>query len=233
MYVVGPCCFLIPALRPGRLQRPVPNPGAISLKLIYSPTSPFVRKCMVVAAELGLTDRLEKVSGTANPVNRDASIVAVNPLGQVPTLITDDGHAIHDSRVICEYLNALGNGSFFPASGNARWEALTNQSMADGMLDAALLGRYEMGLRPEEYRWADWVSGQVDKINKGLDMFEKSIGQIGDRLDIGTVTLGCTLGYLDFRYPDLGWREGHPALARWYETFSQRPSMQESAPPQG
>ena len=199
------------------------------MKIFYSPASPFVRKCMVIAHELGLAERIEKLPSAAGPVARDQTIIPSNPLGQVPTFITDDGQALFDSRVVCEYLNDLGGGSLFPA-GKTRWQVLTEQSMADGMLGAALLARYEAVLRPEALRWNDWVQGQLGKVRDGLALIEKNAAALDGRLDIGTITIGCALGYLDFRFPDLDWRPAHPATAAWYETFSQRPSMQATKP---
>jgi glutathione S-transferase len=184
---------------------------------------------MVIAHELGLADRIEKLPSAAGPVARDQTIIPSNPLGQVPTFITDEGQALFDSRVVCEYLNDLGGGSFFPA-GKARWPVLTEQAMADGMLGAALLARYETVLRPEALRWDGWVGGQLGKVRDGLALIEKNAAGLAGRLDIGTVTIGCALGYLDFRFPDLDWRASHPATAAWYEDFSQRPSMQATKP---
>lgn len=200
------------------------------MKMYYSPSSPFVRKCMFIAHHLGLADRIEKLPSSAHPVNRDKSIVPSNPLGQVPTLVTDDGMILFDSRVICEYLDRLGGGSFFPQAETARWKALTEQSLADGMLDAALLCRYEGAVRPEALRWSDWTAGQMDKIEVGLTHFEKSTQVNQQRLDIGTVTLGCALGYLDLRFADIGWRDRHLNLAAWYETFSALPEMRATNP---
>ena len=200
------------------------------MKMYYSPASPFVRKCMFIAHHLGLADRIEKLPSAAHPVTRDQSILPANPLGQVPTLSTDDGQVLFDSRVICEYLDQVGKGSFFPASGAARWKALTEQSLADGILDAALLSRYEGAVRPETLRWSDWTAGQMDKVAVGLSHFEKSIDAMAQRIDIGTVTLGCALGYLDFRFPDIGWRGKNPNLAAWFEKFSALPAMQATKP---
>lgn len=199
------------------------------MKIFYSPASPFVRKCMVIAHELGLADRIEKLPSAAGPVARDQTIIPANPLGQVPTFITDDGQILFDSPVVCEYLNDLGGGPFFPA-GKTRWQVLTEQSMGDGMLGAALLARYETALRPEALRWDGWVEGQLGKVRDGLALIEKNAAGLEGRLDIGTITIGCALGYLDFRFPSLDWRASHPATAAWYETFSQRPSMQATKP---
>ncbi|CZZ86804.1 glutathione S-transferase [Bordetella ansorpii] len=201
------------------------------MKLFYSPTSPYVRKCVVLALELGLDGRIERLPAAANPINRDQSIVPVNPLGKVPTLVTDDGLALFDSRVICEYLDALGGGKMFPA-GQDRWVALANQALGDGLLDAALLVRYEVGPRPEALRWEDWKRGQNEKITSCLERLEQLAGGFGDKLDIGTITLGCALGYLDFRFAGLDWRGQYPSAAKWFASFNARSSMQQTLPPQ-
>jgi glutathione S-transferase len=195
------------------------------MKIYFSPFSPYVRKCLVVAQEVGLGDRIERLAASAHPVQRDQTIIASNPLGKVPTLLTDEGVALYDSRVISEYLNDLGRGSLFPPPGAARWEALTNQSLADGILDAALLARYEVTVRPQALNWADWVNGQLDKIVTSFDALEKKAGGFDDRVDIGTISLGCALWYLDLRFADMGWRARYPKVAAWYERIGQRPSM--------
>jgi len=200
------------------------------MKLFHSQTSPYVRKCMFIAHHLGLVDRIEKLPSAANPIDRDQTIIPSNPLGKVPTMITDDGAVLFDSRVICEYLDQVGKGSFFPAAGTERWRVLTDQALADGILDAALLTRYEGTMRPEALRWSDWTAGQMDKINVGLAHIEKRFDASTDRIDIGTVTLGCALGYLDFRFGDLGWRSRCPKLAKWYEKFSKLPAMEATKP---
>jgi glutathione S-transferase len=200
----------------------------MSMKLFFSPTSPYVRKVLVTAQEVGLGGRLELLDAAANPVNRDARIVAHNPLGKVPTLVTDDGLALYDSRVICEYLNAQGQGSLFPANGTHRWQALAWQALADGLLDAALLVRYENNARPEAMRWADWTAGQMDKIRCCLQELERQGHQPRGGFDIGHLTVGCSLWYLDLRFPELNWRERFPGLASWITPYMQRESMQMS-----
>ena len=199
------------------------------MKVYFSPASPYVRKVMVSAAELGL--ELERLPSSAHPVNRDRTIVADNPLGKVPTFFADDGTVLYDSRVVCEHLDGLaGGGKLFPASGPARWRALVEQSLGDGLLDAALLARYEMNVRPAENRWNEWYDGQIDKVRCALDRMQQWAPELGERVDIGTITLGCALGYLDFRYPDLAWRNGRGALAGWFERFGARPSMAGTRP---
>jgi len=194
------------------------------MKIFFSPTSPYVRKCMVVAHELGLTGRIDLLPSNAHPVTRDQTIIAKNPLGKVPTLITDDGQALYDSRVICEYLDDLGGGALFPQSGKARWEALTLQSLADGILDAALLARYEDVARPEAIRWKEWRVGQLDKAETALAHLEGNLQTLAGRVDIGSLSMACALWYLDLRFTELQWRERYPKVAQWYAAFSQRPS---------
>jgi glutathione S-transferase len=198
------------------------------VKLYFSPTSPFVRKCLVCAHEVGLADRITLASSSAHPVDRDAVLVADNPLGQVPTLITDDGVSLYDSRVICEYLNDLGGGTLFPASGEARWRVLTLQALSDGILDAALLLRYEGAARPEALRWDAWQRGQLDKVATSLAWAEGEAESLRGRLDIGTIGLACALWYLDLRFADHGWRARYPRLAAWSADFGARASMQRS-----
>ena len=200
------------------------------MKLHFSGASPIVRKVMICAIELGLDGRIDKLAAAAHPVNRDGSIIANNPLGQVPTLVTDDGNILYDSRVICEYLDSLAGGSLFPKAGPARLLALVEQSLADGLLDAAILVRYERVARPETLKWEAWENGQLDKIRCALDKMQSSAPGFASRLDIGTITTACALGYLDFRYPELAWRQGRDALATWFEAISKRPSLQATVP---
>ncbi|MBV8663911.1 MAG: glutathione S-transferase [Hyphomicrobiales bacterium] len=195
------------------------------MKLHYSPTSPFVRKVMVVAHELGLADRIEKLPSAAHPINRDRQIIAHNPLGQVPTLFTDEGAVLADSRVICEYLDGLAGGALFPASGPARWRALVDQAIGDGVMGAALLARYETVARPADKQSKEWLDGQLDKAATSLAAIESTAASFGERVDIGTIAFGVALGYLDLRFSDLKWRDSHPATAAWFARFSERPSM--------
>jgi glutathione S-transferase len=195
------------------------------MKLFYSPTSPYVRKVLAVAHELGLADRIERLSSAAHPINRDRNIIAHNPLGQVPTLLLDDGTVLADSRVICEYLDDLAGGGLFPRSGPPRWRALVDQSTGDGVLAAALLARYESAARPTERQWRDWLEAQLDKATTSLAAIEAVASAFGERVDIGTIAIGCALGYLDLRFPDLKWRDRHPATAVWFARFDEHPAM--------
>lgn len=196
------------------------------MKIYFSPFSPYVRKCLVAGHELGLNERIELLPSNANPVQRDQEIIAKNPLGKVPTFLTDDGQVLYDSRVICEYLDDLAGGSLFPRAGKARWETLTLQSLADGMLDACLLARYEDVARPEALRWPEWRAAQLDKVETSLFHLETCPQQLDGRVDIGSLTVGCALWYVDLRFPEVNWRSRYPQVAQWFAVFSQRPSMQ-------
>jgi glutathione S-transferase len=202
--------------------------NTVPMKIFFSPTSPYVRKCMVTAHEVGLVDRLELLPASAHPVTRDQAIIASNPLGKVPTLVSDDGHALYDSRVICEYLNDLGQGRLLAKDGALRWEALTLQSLGDGILDAALLARYETAVRPEALRWTDWIQGKIDAIHTSLRYLEEHPELFQRDFNLGLLTVGCALWYLDLRYPDLAWRQNYPQLARASEPVLQRESMQQT-----
>jgi glutathione S-transferase len=195
-----------------------------NMKLFFSATSPYVRKCMAVAHEVGLVGRIELLDCKAHPIQRDASIVAANPLGKVPTLITDDGQVLYDSRVICEYLDHIGGGAVFPKN-SSRWQALALQSLADGVLDACLLARYEEVTRPEAQRSAAWVQGQLDKVATSMAALEAGNPALDHTVHIGNLAWGCALGYLDLRFAQLAWRERYPRVAAWWAEFGQRPSM--------
>ncbi|MFC4277405.1 glutathione S-transferase [Achromobacter aloeverae] len=202
------------------------------MKLLYAPTSPFVRKVMVCALLAGLADRIQWLDSAAHPIRRDARIAAHNPLAKVPTLILPDAQALYDSRVICEYLAHLaGNSHLFPAPAPARWTALTRQALGDGLLDAALLARYEHTARPDDKQWADWRQAQLVKVHAALAEIEAQAGEfrVTDP-SIGEIALGCALGYLDFRYPELDWRVHHPRAAAWFAAFNALPAMQATLP---
>ncbi len=202
------------------------------MKLRYSPTSPFVRKVMVVAFETGLIDQIERLTTVVAPTRLNDEVARENPLIKVPALTTDEGLVLFDSAVICEYLDTLHAGvKLFPDSGTARWIALRQQALGDGMLEAAILCRYEI-LRPKDLQWPDWIDGQMRKIRGALAALELELeaGTLGGPLTIGQVAIGCALGYLDFRYQNEDWRSRTRRLAAWFETLSQRESLQATLP---
>lgn len=202
------------------------------MKLYYSTTSPYVRKVLITAIELGLRERIEIVPVDNSPVTQSAALNQANPVGKIPALITDDGATFYDSRVICEYLDSLHQGArLFPASGDARWDALRQQALADGVMDAAVLARYETWLRPAPLRWDEWTEGQSDKIERGLDVLEGQVAGLAGALTIGTISIACALGYLDLRLGHLGWRDRRPQLSSWLAEFARRPSFQSTTAP--
>ncbi|MBL0950452.1 MAG: glutathione S-transferase family protein, partial [Pseudomonas sp.] len=154
----------------------------------------------------------------------------LNPLGKIPGLLTDAGEALYDSRVICEYLDTLHQGPKLLPGGFARWQVLRLAALADGLMDAALLARYERAARPAELQWPAWLEGQLGKVQRALTELERQVGQLQGPLDLAQIGVACALGYLDFRFADLDWRAAHPGLAAFQQTFAQRASMQASAP---
>lgn len=201
------------------------------MKLFYAPLSPFVRKVLVTAYETQQDHLIERMESAPHPINRDEAIARHNPLGQAPTAITDEGEAIYGSRVICEYLDAQSKGpKVFPVVGPDRWNALVQQALGDGITDAALLARYEQTVRPPELRWEAWRDTQLTKVTAGLDEVERLAETFDEKVTIGTITIACAIGYLDFRFGDLNWRSGRPAATRWYERFAARPSMTATRP---
>ncbi len=203
------------------------------MKLFYSPTSPFVRKVMVLLHETGQLGDVELVNTVVTPVAPDAALIANNPLSKVPALARADGSTLYDSRVICAFLDDRAGAGFY-GDGARRWEALTLEATADGILEAAILMVYEHRLRPGEKRWPDWSEAQWSKVARAISALnEKWTGHLAGPLGIGQIAVGCALGYVDFRLGDRDWRRGNSALAAWYQGFESRPSMQATRPPEG
>ncbi|MCU1717795.1 glutathione S-transferase N-terminal domain-containing protein [Pseudomonas sp. 5P_3.1_Bac2] len=206
---------------------------AVTMTLLYSPLSPFARKVLVLLHATGQTDRVKLQLVQPAPTQPVAELNANNPAGKIPALILADGSVLHDSRVILDYLDQQHSGTpLIPRSGPQRWQRLTLASLADAIMDAAVLMRYESFLRPEALRWDVWLDGQGQKIERALQQFEHLAtgAELSQQLDIATIGLGCALGYLDLRQPDLAWRQRHPALADWYAGFSQQPALLATQP---
>jgi glutathione S-transferase len=203
-----------------------------TLKLFHSPASPYVRKVLVSAHEKGVAHQIELLPSAAGPVKRDQTIIPHNPSGKVPTAVLPDGQALFDSRVICAYVDTLSETPrLVPTSHDERFRVLTLEALADSILDAALLCRYETVMRPEEKRWADWYNGQMEKIDSGLDDLSRNwLGRLQGSVSAGSIAVACTLGYLDFRFADKDWRTGRNALADWYGVFAERESMKATWP---
>ena len=182
------------------------------MKLYYSPSSPYARKVRVVALLTGLDKKMDMVNVGLTPVAPNADVDKHNPIGKIPAL-------------------SVKGRKLFPRKGRARWVALRQQAMGDGLLDAALLARYEGFLRPEDKRWPDWSKGQIKKIDGVLDRLEAEAKSLKGKPGIGTITIACALGYLDFRFASHDWRGKRPRLAKWFATFSKLPSMKATVPP--
>lgn len=198
------------------------------MKLYYSPTSPFVRKINVFAIEAGLDKNIEWVK--TNPWLVEDVLTAENPLSQIPTLITDDGLVLYDSSVICEYLDSLHSGEkLIPQQGASRWLVLRLQALADGILNAGIL-RFLETKRTSEKQSIEWDTTNKKSVQRSLDYLESTLSDWGDNLDVGVLSIACTLGWLDFRFAEENWRENHPKLNAWFEEFSKRPSLVQTMP---
>ncbi len=201
------------------------------MQLFYASTSAFVRKVMVCAQVLDITPQIEWLDSAAHPIERDERIAAFNPLAKVPALRTEQGMCLYDSRVICEYLNAEFGGALCPTSGNARWISLTRQTLGDGLIDAALLARYEFSARPEDKQWSNWADAQLKKVSAALAEIEQQVSSFSQQPDdIGLIAIGCALGYLDFRFASLNWRAIYPLTAAWFAVFDAHPAMAATRP---
>ena len=201
------------------------------MKLHWSPRSPYVRKVMILAHETGLADSLDRVRSAVAMKKVNAEVMRVNPLGKIPTLVLDDGHALFDSAVICEYLDSLHGGTpLFPRSGPPRWAALRWQALGNGLLDALILWRNEREREPQK-RLQELLHAFEAKTRAVLKTLENEAAALDAApFAIGHIAIVCALGYLDFRFPDLDWRTGQPRLAAWFGTVSQRQSVQRTAP---
>ena len=204
------------------------------MKLIGSTTSPYVRKVRIVMAEKKLDFQFVE----EDVWSASTSILESNPLGKVPCLVMEGGEAVFDSRVIVEYLDTLSPvGKLIPTSGRERVEVKTWEALADGLLDAAVLARLEAtwGGRAPGERSQAWIDRQLDKIHHSLRAMGHGLGDKpfchGVHLSLADLAVGCALGYLDFRFPDIAWRSQHPNLAKLYEKLAQRPSFQDTLPP--
>ena len=199
------------------------------MRLLFSPTSPYVRKVRVTAIEKGLHDRIQ-----LQPVDvfgEEAQVAPINPLRKVPALILDDGQVLFDSPVICEYLDSLEpEPVLLPPSGPAHWGVLRLQALADGIKDAAFNTVMERR-RSDAQRSPDWQERWRAAILRGAAALDAEAGTWDAQLDLGRIAAACALGYVDFRLPEIDWRSGHETLAAWWAEVSRRPSLSQTAPP--
>jgi glutathione S-transferase len=191
------------------------------MKLFFNPPSPYGRKVIVAADELGVLERLQLVA--TDPWKHSREMLAVNPVGKVPALLTDDGKIIGESTTICEYFIFLSRGPFSFDEHHA--DLMARTVMAQGVIDTGYTMVIE-GRRPAEKRRDDWIDRQRAALERTLKAVEIRDG----RFDVGDISLACGLGYLDFRLPHLAWRTSHAALSDWLDDVSARPSMQRTRP---
>jgi len=201
------------------------------MQLHWSPKSPYVRKVMVCAHELGLVERIHCVRSVAAMLQPNARLMQDNPLSKIPTLVLDDGQVLFDSAVICEYLNALVDGPLFPRAGADRWQALRWAALGDGLLDALILWRNE---REREVPLDRLLQAFALKQQATLALLEsEALALQAAPLGIGHIAIGCALGYLDYRFAALDWRQQAPVLACWQATLAARDSFQRTGPTEG
>jgi len=201
------------------------------MQLSYGGTSPFVRKVTALAIETGQHGKIERVA--TNPWSDEDPLPATNPVGRIPALRLEDGTVLAGSQLVCEYLDSLHIGSkLFPPAGPARWLALEQQYLADGLMEAGVAAVVEKLRRPAQYRWDDWIKRQQAKVERTLDALEAQAkaGQLSGPITIGTLTVAIALGYVDFRMGELDWRKTRPALAAWEAVMAERPSLAMTRP---
>ena len=203
------------------------------MKLIGSDSSPYVRKVRIVMAE----KKLDYQFVTEDVWAADTTIGHSNPLGKVPCLVMEGGEALFDSRVIVEYLDTLSPvGKLIPAMGRERAEVKTWEALADGVLDALILARLEKNWagRQEGQRSQAWIDRQLGKVHASLKAMSQGLGDkpfcAGIYLSLADIAVGCALGYLDFRFPEIGWRSTYPNLAKLQDKLMQRQSFIDSKP---
>jgi glutathione S-transferase len=196
----------------------------MSMTLHWSPASPFVRKVMACAIARGVPVETTRTDPHVSP----EVLLRANPLSKVPALVLEDGATLYDSPVICEYLDAQGSAPpLFPPAGPARWRALLRQALADGIMDAAVARRMQGALPAEEAR-QKFMDRQKAAVERGLDLLEAEPPSGLD--DIGDISIGCALGYLDFRFAHEPWRDTRPKLAAWFAAVSELAPLKRTEP---
>lgn len=199
------------------------------LTLLTSPASPYARKVRVLLHELGQTEAVELAQVTTSPTAPAAEVTSAHALRKLPALIRPEGCTLYDSRVITRYLDDRFSGGLYPTS--HQWETLTLEATGDGIMDAAVLMVYELRQRPEDKQDKGWLDAQWGKVENALDALnERWLSHLSGPLDAGVISVGCALGYLDFRHGGREWRKGRDALDDWFAVFAERPSMQATRP---
>jgi glutathione S-transferase len=199
------------------------------VKLYFAAPSPFARKVRVLIAEKGLQDIEQEA---VDPFSLPPELVAVNPLSKVPVLVLENGSAVYDSPVICEYLDSISDSpALIPRTGATRWTVLRRQALADGLMDTALSLALEINRRPEQERSSQWIERWCATLRRSIDALEEEIPTFGRRIDMSHIAAGCALAYLDLRTSaHIAWRDGCPDLSAWFASFDQRASMRSTQP---
>lgn len=201
------------------------------MKLLGSLASPYVRKVRIVMAE----KKLEFELVLEDVWSPETTIGLSNPLGKVPCLVMEDGGAMFDSRVIVEYLDTMSPvGKLIPSAGRERASVKCWEALADGLTDAAVLVRLERTKRAADQQSEAWIARQLDKVSSSLKALSNGLGEspfcVGNHFSLADVAVGCTLGWLAFRFPEINWREEHPNLGRLFDKLSDRPSFRDTLP---
>lgn len=191
--------------------------------------SPFVRMCFVTAHEVGLGGRVGHEKELVSPTKPNPKLTALSPIGKVPVLETDHGHPVYDSRVIIEYLcHVAGNSTIIPDDGVKRFRVLTMQALCQGLGDSAVGLRYETGARPQGLQWADWIERTRTRMTATFDDLENHWEAEKAEVNAGSIAAAVVLAYIDYRLPDIKWRDGRPRLSKFQERFTSRDSMKKT-----
>lgn len=198
------------------------------MKLFGNPASPYVRILRVMAAEAGVPLELEIVK--VHPCGANPEVAALNPSGRIPTAILPDGSALYDSRSIARWIAARPEARIDLYPGREEiWPVLRREAMAQNVLDTAIPLHYELRIRPQAFRWPDWIDGQREKLRRFVSAIAEEIDEM-DSVDAASISVACALSYFDFRHADLDWRGAQPALAKWHCNLAGRASMQSTRP---
>lgn len=200
------------------------------MKIYGDLLSPFVRMTIVTAHEVGLAEKLQHVVEAVKPTEVNATLARLSPIAKVPVLETDHGHGIYDSRVIIEYLiHTAGNANLIPHEPAKRFRVLTLQALGQGLADTAVAYRYETAARPQGLQWEDWMARTEARLHACFDELESNWMDLLQEVNAGSIAAAVTLAYIDFRLPQINWRNGHPKLGHWHDHFSGRDSMKKTS----
>jgi glutathione S-transferase len=200
------------------------------MKLVYTTRSPFARKCLAAAIELGLDGRIELIKAEVGiGVRNEPYTSGVNPLGKLPSLVLDDGTSLVDSAVIVEYLDDLAGGRLIPR-GNAGWRVRSEHAIVQGMTDSIVSARRERSARPKELHWQTWDDDQIARVRQSLAWFEARPASLDGDFNLAQLALVCALDYMSFRMPEEPWKESFPTVAGFLARVSTRLSLAKTAP---